>query len=76
VLDQDADEALHRTEGRAVDHHRPVRLVVGAVVGEVEALGQVEVHLHGAELPFAADDVADDEVDLRPVERGLVRAPR
>ena len=60
-----------RAERRAVDHHRAVRLVVGADVVEVEALGELVVDLHGAELPLAADDVLDDEVDLRPVERGF-----
>ena len=46
-------------ERRPVDHHRPVRLVVGADVLEVEPLcRQVVVELHGAELPLAADAVA------------------
>ena len=47
--------------------------VVRADVLQLEALGQVVVELHGAELPLAADAVADDEVDLRPVERRLAR---
>ena len=46
-------------------------LVVGADVGEVEALGKVVVDLHSAELPFAADHVLDHEVDLRSVECGF-----
>jgi hypothetical protein len=71
VLDQHAHESLHRSERRTVDHHRPVRLVVGAGVAQVEPLGQVVVHLHRAELPLAADHVLHHEVDLRPVERGL-----
>ena len=56
-----------------MDHDRPMRLVVGPDVFEPEALGQVVIELHGAELPFAADAVADDEVDLRPIERRLAR---
>ena len=71
VLDEHAAETFHRTKGRAVNHDRAVGLVVGADVGEVEAYGQVVVDLHGAELPFAADDVFDDEVDLRAVEGGF-----
>ena len=59
--------------GRPVDHHRAMRLVVGADVFQVEALRQVVVELHGAELPFAADAVAHHEVDLRPVERRFAR---
>ena len=48
-----------------------MRLVVGADVIQIESLGQLVIDLHGAELPLAADHVADDEVDLRAVERGL-----
>ena len=54
-----------------MDHDRPVRLVVGADVREVEPLRQVVVDLDGAELPLATDDVAGEKVDLRAVERGL-----
>ena len=71
VLDQDAHEPFHAAERGAVDHHRPVRLVVGAGVFEPEPLGQDVVELHGAELPLAADAVADDEVGLGAVERRL-----
>src|SRR5438445_5322676 len=71
VLDQDADKALHGTEGSAVNHHRPVRAVIGADVFQVKELGQVVVKLHGAELPLTADAIAHDKVDLRSVERGL-----
>ena len=45
-------------ERGAVDHHRPVRLVVRADVLQLEPLRQVVVELHGAELPLAADAVA------------------
>ena len=37
-------------------------------VVEVEALGQVEVELHGGALPLAADGVEDLDVDLGAVE--------
>ena len=71
VLDQDPAEPLDRSEDRAVDHHRPVPLVVLAHVLHLEALGQREVALHGGQLPEAADRVAEVEVDLRAVERAL-----
>ncbi len=45
--------------------------VVLAHVLHVEALRQREVHLHGGELPEAADGVVEVEVDLGPVERAL-----
>ena len=45
VLNENPDEALHRAEDRAVQHHRALLLaVLGDVVG-VEALGQHEIHL-------------------------------
>ena len=68
VLDEHADEALEGAHQRAVDHHRAVLGVVGARVGEVEALGHHVVELDGAELPRAADRVGHVQVDLRPVE--------
>ena len=51
VLDQHGAEPLERAEDRAVDHDRPVTLVVVARVLHVEPLGQREVALHGGELP-------------------------
>src|SRR5690606_41633065 len=51
-----------------LDHHRPVPLVVGADVAEVEALGQLEVDLDRRHLPGAADGVAALHGDLRAVE--------
>ena len=71
VLDKETDEALERAEGRAVDHDRNVRLIIRAYVAEIKALREIVIHLHGAELPVAADDVFDDEVDLRAVESGF-----
>ena len=76
VLDQDADEALERAQHRAVDHHRPVLVVVGAGVGEVEALRQVEVELERAALPGAADGVGQVHVDLRAVEGAVALVDR
>src|SRR6266566_4412237 len=57
MLDQDAEEALDGTEQGAVDHQR---LMLGAVFGDVlqaEARRQIEIELHGGELPGAADGV-------------------
>ena len=71
VLDQDPDEALEGAHQRAVDHHRAVLGVVGAGVGELEALGHRVVELDGAELPRAADRVGHVQVDLRAVERAV-----
>src|SRR5260370_916740 len=68
VLDQDAEEALDGAEQGAVDHER---LMLGAVVGDVlqaEARGEVEVELHGGELPGTADGVDELHIDFRAVE--------
>ena len=74
MLDEDGDEALHRPERRAVDDDRAVLLPVRARVFELEAVGHHIVHLHGAQLPLAAERIADDEVNLRAVEGGLALA--
>ena len=61
LLDQPADEALHRAEQRAMDHHELMLSIVLAGVGEVEALRRVVVQLDRAELPRTADGVGDDQ---------------
>src|SRR6266851_3985405 len=68
MLDQDAEEALDGTEQGAVYHER---LMLGAIVGDVlqaEASGEIEIELHGGELPGAADGVNELDVDLGAVE--------
>ena len=71
MLQQHGHETLHRAERRAVNHDGTVLLVVGAGERQVEALGQVVVHLDCTQLPLAADGVAHHEVELGTVERGL-----
>src|SRR6476659_1422762 len=71
MLDQNSHEPLHAAEGSAVDHDRAVGAVVGAGVMDLEAFGQDVIELHGAELPLAPYDIADQEVDLRPLESPL-----
>src|SRR5882762_2854144 len=68
VFDQHAEEALDRSVEGAVDHER---LLAGSVFGyifEIEALRQVEVELHGRELPEASDGVHQFDIDLRAIE--------
>ncbi len=52
------------------DHRSPLLSVLGDVL-QVELLGQMEVDLDGRDRLFAAEDVADLDVELRPVERRL-----
>ena len=68
VLDEYGGEALHRAEGGTVNHHRCLLLVVFIGIFELEALGQVVVHLDGAELPATTYGVLYHEVELRTVE--------
>ncbi len=73
VLDENAHESLEAAEGRAMNHHGLMRGVVRADVFEAEALGQIVIELHGAELPFAAEAILHHKVELRPVERCFAR---
>ena len=71
VLDEHAEEALDRAEERAVDHDGLMALAVFAHVFQLEARGQVEVELHGGELPQAAQHIDQLDVDLGAVEGGF-----
>lgn len=71
MLNEDADEALQGAEGGPVEHHGAVLLPVFAHVGQPEALGQVVVHLDGAELPLPPQGVLHHEVQLGAVEGGV-----
>ncbi len=73
VLDEDAEEALHRAADGAMDHHRRLLLAVGVDVVGAEPLRQVEIDLRGAALPVATDGVAQHILELRAVEGALAR---
>ena len=71
MLDENAKEAFNRAEQGAVHHER---LMLGAVFGNVlqaEARGQVEIELHGGELPGTSDGVNELHIDFRAVEGGF-----
>ena len=74
VLDEHREEPLDRSEQRAVDHDRPVALVVGADVVHVEALRHLEVELDRRHLPRAADRVLG--LHARSSGRRTRRRPR
>src|SRR5215472_8508094 len=71
VLDQHTEKALHRSEQGAVDHERLLARAVFRYVFQLEAFGQVEVELDGAELPGPANGIHKLDVDLGAVERGF-----
>src|SRR6185436_13975887 len=52
-------------------HHWLMRLVIFGDVFQFEALRQIKVILHGAELPKTTNSIFDLEVDLRTVKSGL-----
>src|SRR6266508_257513 len=74
VLDQDPEEALHRSEDRAVEHDRTVGFAVLADVGEIEEVRLGKVNLHRSQLPWTPDRVLHPEVDLGTVEVAVLRA--
>ncbi len=78
VFHQDADEALQRAVDCAVDGDWPNALPCLVGVGEVESLRKHhKVNLHGGGLPFAPERIANDDVDLRRIERAVagIQAP-
>jgi len=68
VLDQDADEALHRAENRAMQHHRRFAAIVLIDKLRIQTHRQVEIQLDRAALPQAAEAVFQRELDLWSVE--------
>src|SRR6516165_2423217 len=71
VFDKHAEKALDGAEQRAVNHQG---LVAGAIVADIleaEAGRQIEVELHGGELPGSANGVDELHVNLRAIEGGF-----
>src|SRR5258707_1285879 len=68
VLDQNAREAFHTAKRRAVDHYRAVHLVIFARVFQAEAFRQRVIDLDRAKLPFTLEYVAEEKVELWPIE--------
>src|SRR5438270_10482343 len=73
VLDQDAEEALHRADDGPVQHYGRMARVVFADVLGAQPSRHAEVDLHRAALPDAADAVLQRILDLRSVESALSR---
>ena len=71
VLDEDAEESLDGAKEGAVDHDGLVSLAVFADVFEFEAGWEGEIELDCRELPEAAEDVDQLDVDLGAVEGGF-----
>ena len=53
-----------------MDHHGALLGAVGTLILQIEALGQLEVHLDGAHLPGSTDGVLRLHRNLGSVERG------
>jgi hypothetical protein len=57
-----------RTPGESARTSWTMRSAVFTDVTEIEALRQVEVELNGAQLPWTADRVLHDQINLRAVK--------
>jgi hypothetical protein len=57
MLDQDAEETFNGTPQRAMHHQRLMTIAVFADIFHAESPGQIEIELHGGQLPGAADGV-------------------
>src|SRR5688572_6897080 len=68
MLDERPYETLERAVDRTVDHHRHMRLVIGAGVHKLEPLRELEVELDRRALPHTSNRVPERDVDLGPVE--------
>ena len=78
MLDHDAGKALERPEHRAMQHHRRHLARMFVDVEGAEPARHIEIDLHGAALPVAANSVAQNVFELGAVERAfaLVERPR
>ena len=56
-----------------MDHHRRLLGVVLSGIFELEAHGEVVVHLNGSQLPATADGILHHEVELGSVEGSLAQ---
>ena len=73
VFDQDPDEALVRSEDRAVQHDRAMFGAILADVGCIKALWQNAVRLDRAHLPCATDCIGQMPFELGRVESAFAR---
>ena len=71
MLNENTREPLQRAENRAVDHHRRMLFAVRPDIERAEPSGHIQIHLHSAALPFAADGVAQSVFELWAVERAF-----
>src|SRR5260370_42321137 len=71
MLDQDAEEALNRPEQCAVHHQGLMLRPVFGDVLQAEARRQIEIELHGRELPRAANGIEELDVTLWSLKCGF-----
>src|SRR5215469_7739610 len=68
VLDQDAEKTLDASEHRTMDHDRRMLCAILADIKRAKALRKVEIELHGAALPLAADRIPERVFELRAIK--------
>src|SRR5690625_5819794 len=67
MLNKNTGKAFHGTKWRAVYNHRTVTFIISPHIGEVESLRHHIVYLHSTQLPFSANGIPNNKVNLRPV---------
>ena len=73
MLDEHADEALQRSEDRAMDHHRTLLGAGAGGVREPETFRRRVVELNRRHLPLTLERIGHVDLDLRSVECALAR---
>ena len=71
MFDQDADEALIRTENGAMKHDGAMLFAILANIGRIEPFRQHPVRLDRADLPGAADRISQVPFQLGCIERAF-----
>ena len=71
MLDDDADESLHRTEDGPVEHDGALLFALFINVGNVESFGKIHVELDRSALPEPVHRIPEDEIKLRSIESAV-----
>src|SRR5215469_993018 len=71
VLDQDAEKTLDASEHRTMDHDRRMLCAILSDIKRAKALRKVEIELHRAALPLAADRIPERVFELRAIKRAF-----
>ena len=54
-----------------MNHHRPMILSIASLVPQIKSFREIVIDLNGSKLPLTSDNVFDNEINFRPIERCL-----